>query len=180
MLYSFTKNDSIVYFRVPGDQVSCAYNIVLDGIINLDVNLSGVEMVSPSRYFGEFLLLETSLGTITGNFTKIISNVPVVLHVNKRNVTVLVNTTFDTNFILTFTSSIVIIVSSIIIFLLVMFIIWYKITTSGNHKITKINSTNNHKITSTKNRDKISEILGPPPKMKYMKYSRNPLMFDNL
>ncbi len=98
------------YFRLPGDQVSCMYNIFLDGILNVYIDEPGV-----------YMILESTIGVITGNFTSIKSNTPVTIEITKTNVTVTAITIEKSNLV-----SIVIIVGSVLSFLIVCFAIWYK------------------------------------------------------
>jgi hypothetical protein len=112
------KNTSQAYFRLPGDEVSCLSDIYLDGEVTFDVHESG-----------EYTIIETSFGVIRGNFRKIVSNVPVILKVNRKNVTVVAIVASKDWSLL-----IAIIVGSVITFLLLLFV-WYKYRTVPKEKL---------------------------------------------
>ncbi len=103
--------DSVAYFRLPGDSVNCASNIVLNGELHLDV-------VEP----GTYLIITTEFGTVSGNFTKIVSNVKSEVVITRRNVTII---TTGPGAPLFSTVAIAIMVGSIFLFCVLVVLVWY-------------------------------------------------------
>lgn len=103
--------DSVAYFRLPGDSVNCVSNIVLNGELHLDV-------VEP----GTYTIITTEFGTVSGNFTKIVSNVKTELVMTRRNVTII---TTGPGAPLFSTVAIAIMVGSIFLFCVLVVLVWY-------------------------------------------------------
>jgi len=97
---------SIAYFRLPGDIVSCVSGIHLNGELHLDVRESGT-----------YTIIESQMGLITGNFTKIVPG-GTIIKIGTHNVTVTITAP---EILWNFSTTIAVIVGSFVTLLLFCF-----------------------------------------------------------
>ena len=105
-------NDSVAYFRLPGDSVNCVSNIFLNGELNLDIHESGT-----------YLIISSEFGTISGNFTKIVANVDTIIQVTQKNVTIIATESSTTHGVSTL--AIAIMIGFILMFCVTTATVWY-------------------------------------------------------